>query len=107
MLHWKIYRSVTKVINTSRVLSKCQVSIEKKNSLFLNPKYQRVYSPYRYPYTLVLLTEKISSQIGAAMLFSWLHRGATSENLYSALYKGSRDQKGKGLDFRLVVSSVL
>ena len=32
----------------------------KKNSLLLNPKYQRAYSPYRYPYILVLLTEKIS-----------------------------------------------
>lgn len=32
----------------------------KKNSLFLNPKYQRAYSPYRYLYILVLLTEKIS-----------------------------------------------
>ena len=32
----------------------------KKKSLFLDPKYQRVYSPYRYPYILVLLTEKIS-----------------------------------------------
>lgn len=54
-----MYRSVTKVIDTSRVLRKCQVSI-KKNSLFLNPKYQRAYSPYRYLYILVLLTEKIS-----------------------------------------------
>ena len=59
MLHRKMYRSVTKVIDTSRVLRKCQVSI-KKNSLFLNPKYQRAYSPYRYLYILVLLTEKIS-----------------------------------------------
>ena len=55
-----MYRSVTKVIDTSRVLRKCQVSIKKKNSLFLNPKYQRAYSPYRYLYILVLLTEKIS-----------------------------------------------
>ena len=34
--------------------------LKKKNSLFLNPKYQRAYSPYRYLYILVLLTEKIS-----------------------------------------------
>ena len=36
MLHRKMYRSVTKVINTSRVLRKCQVSIKKK-FLILKP----------------------------------------------------------------------
>ena len=37
MLHRKMYRSVTKVINTSRVLRKCQVSIKKKKFLILKP----------------------------------------------------------------------
>lgn len=60
MLHRKMYRSVTKVINTSRVLRKCQVSIKKKipysYTLNINARILHTdtytflcYSPRKFP----------------------------------------------------------
>ena len=57
----------------------------KKKSLFLNPKYQRVYSPYRYPYILVLLTGKISLK-SERLCYSRDFIAELRENIYNLLF---------------------